>query len=166
MSLRSALLMSAGLLLGGCNVTTQLGVPCELVRAATPQERENGGLKFVPIYEKELVRGQDFISFGAVQCDDLICVRDASVAPSDNPEDVALGYCSKECIEGTTTGCEVTDSSVAQDLKDRMACRALLLDQATLDALRAADPDYYRATFGENTSPFFCAGRAPAAQGN
>lgn len=47
-----------------------------------------------------------------------------------------------------------------------MTCRALLLDQETLEALRAADENAYRQTFGENNSPFFCAGAPPTQQGN
>jgi hypothetical protein len=39
-----------------------------------------------------------------------------------------------------------------------MACRALLLDQKALDDLRRDDPVTYRATFGANNSPYFCAG--------
>ncbi|NRD51271.1 adventurous gliding motility lipoprotein CglD, partial [Corallococcus exiguus] len=53
-----------------------------------------------------------------------------------------------------------------EGLKERMTCRPLLLDQDTLDAIRIADESFYRRTFGENNSPYFCAGAVPAAQGN
>ena len=116
--------------------------------------------------------GQDFISFGSIECEDLICVRDAAFPRARNEDGTinggaeAKGYCSKACVEGSNA-CDVKDTSgVQEDLPGRMTCRALLLDQETLEALRAADENTYRQTFGENNSPFFCAGAPPAQQGN
>ncbi len=172
MSVRTALLMSAALFLGGCEVSSEIGKECTLVRKATAEESEaNGGRKFMPILQKEIALNQDVISFGSIQCEDLICVRDADFPPTmmANPEDPngepiinpnadAKGYCSKECVEGSSA-CEVKDTSgVLQGLPERMSCRSLLLDQATLEALRSANEARYRETFGENNSPFFCAG--------
>lgn len=167
MFVRSALFLSAVLLMGGCDVTTELGKPCRLVRKATADEQAQGPTKFVEIQEKDIAADQDFISFGALDCEDLICVRDDASPRSEDPQAVALGYCSKECVQGTTTGCEITRTvdDVQAGLKDRMTCRPLLLDQATLDAIRVADETYYRRTFGENNSPYFCAGATPATQG-
>ncbi|MBN9683850.1 MULTISPECIES: adventurous gliding motility lipoprotein CglC [unclassified Corallococcus] len=168
MFVRTALFLSAALMLGGCDVTTELGKPCQLVRRATDQEREAQGRKFVEIQEKDIAVDQDFISFGSLDCEDLICVRDDQSPRSDNPEAFALGYCSKECVQGTTTGCEITRTvgDVEEGLKERMTCRPLLLDQDTLDAIKIADEGFYRRTFGENNSPYFCAGAVAAAQGN
>lgn len=172
MSVRTALLMSAALFLGGCEVSSQIGKPCTLVRKATPEEKEQYGNDTMEILEKEIAPRQDFISFGSVQCEDLICVRDADFPRATNEDGTinleapAQGYCSKECVSGSTA-CEVKDTSdVQKDLPGRMTCRALLLDQDTLDALRSADEDFYRRTFGENNSPFFCAGAHVAQTGN
>jgi hypothetical protein len=171
MSVRTTLLISAALLLGGCEVSSQIGKPCNLVRKATPEEKEQLGQDTVAILEKEIAPNQDFISFGSVQCEDLICVRDAAFPRATNEDGTinqnapAQGYCSKECVEGSSA-CEVKDTSdVQKDLPGRMSCRALLLDQDTLEALRSADEAFYRRTFGENNSPFFCAGAPVASTG-
>ncbi len=165
MLVRTALMMSAALLLGGCEVASEIGKPCELVRKATPEESAaNNNSPTMPILEREIAPRQDFISFGSLHCEDLICVRDQDY-PRALKEDgtldemaPAMGYCTKPCVEGGSA-CEVTDTSnVNPDLPGRMSCRALLLDQDTLDALRSADEAFYRRTFGENNSPFFCAG--------
>ncbi|RKG58630.1 gliding motility protein [Corallococcus sp. AB011P] len=168
MFVRTALFLSAALMLGGCDVTTELGKPCQLVRRATAEEQEKQGRKFMEIQEKDIAVDQDFISFGSLDCEDLICVRDDLSPRSDTPEAFALGYCSKECVQGTTTGCEITRTvgDVPEGLKERMTCRPLLLDQDTLDAIKVADESFYRRTFGENNSPYFCAGAVPDAQGN
>ncbi|WP_241759527.1 adventurous gliding motility lipoprotein CglC [Pyxidicoccus parkwayensis] len=172
MSVRTALLMSAALFLGGCEVSSQIGKECTLVRKATPEEKAQTDHDTMPILEKEVAPRQDFISFGAVECEDLICVRDKDFPRATNEDGTinqnapALGYCSKECVEGSKA-CEVKDTSGVQaDLPARMSCRALLLDQDTLDALRSADEAFYRRTFGENNSPFFCAGAPVSAAGN
>lgn len=114
--------------------------------------------------EREIAAQQDFISFGSVNCEDLICVRDQDYPRALNEDGSlnenapAMGYCSKPCVEGGSS-CEVTDTDdVNPDLPRRMSCRPMLLDQDTLDALRSADEAFYRRTFGENNSPFFCAG--------
>ncbi|RKG91442.1 gliding motility protein [Corallococcus sp. CA053C] len=166
MFVRSALFMSAVLLLGGCEVTTELGKPCGLVRKATDSEAQTFGRDFMPIYEKDIAADQDFISFGSLDCEDLVCVRDDASARDPDPNAPALGYCSKECVEGTTSGCEVTNDEAVEGIKERMTCRPLLLDQATLEAIKIADEAFYRRTFGENNSPYFCAGATPQAQGN
>ncbi len=166
MSVRTALLMSATLLLGGCAVSSEIGKECLLVRKANPDVEEEKGLRFVVVKEKEVAPNQDFISFGSIECEDLVCVRDADFPRDPDQEAVAKGYCSKACVEGSTS-CEVKDTNgVVEGLKDRMTCRALLLDQETLEALRAADPTFYRQTFGDNNSPYFCAGTPSSQQGN
>jgi hypothetical protein len=40
---------------------------------------------------------------------------------------------------------------------DRYACRPLILDEATLAAIRQADPEKYQRYFGDTQSPYFCA---------
>ena len=60
----------------------------------------------------------------------------------------------------------VTDPEASESVKNRMSCRALLLDQEALDNLRQSDPNAYRSTFGDNNSPYFCAGTPKASGGN
>ena len=82
---------------------------------------------------------RDIVSFGGVDCSTRICVRDtAYVQPAG--EGAALGYCSMPC------------GACPQG----MTCRPLLLDEQTLAAIKAADPERYRRLFGETTTPYFC----------
>jgi hypothetical protein len=162
MSLRHAILLSAAVLLGGCEVTTELGRPCFLVRAATEAELKAGSTRAVRMKERDLTAGQDFISFGSAECDDLICVRDSAYVGSTDPNEDAQGYCSRDCVQGGSA-CTVTDTEVPAALRERMSCRALLMDNDALARLKAADPETYRKTFGENDSAYFCAGLPPEA---
>jgi hypothetical protein len=127
-------------------------------------------IQVVNIKEKDLVPGQDYIAFGATDCEDLVCIRDVESPPnpdydpnSDNKvrrNAPAQGYCSRACLQGSdASACEVTEAKPVEGVKERMDCRSLLLDQASLDALRASDPEAYRSTFGDTNSPFFCAGK-------
>jgi hypothetical protein len=165
MSLRHALLLSAAVLLGGCEVTTELGKPCFLVRKATEEELKAGSTRAVRLKESALTPGQDFISFGSAECEDLICVRDAAFQGSTNPDEDAQGYCSRDCVAGGSS-CTVTDTEVPAELRERMTCRALLMDNEALARLKASDPATYRATFGENDSAYFCAGEPPPSSQN
>jgi hypothetical protein len=170
MSARLALLVGAALLCGGCQVSSDIGKSCVLVRKATATELQEhpelGNTR--SIMESELHSGEDFISFGSVECEDLVCVRDAGYKPelaadADPTKVAATGYCSKACVaDPALNSCAVTSSEVEASLKERMTCRALLLDQKALDDLRANDPAAYHAMFGENNSPYFCAGALPA----
>lgn len=116
MSVRTALLMSATLLLGGCAVSSEIGKECTLVRKATDTEAAQYGRKFMPILEGEVASRQDFISFGSIECEDLVCVRDAAFPRALNEDGTinataeAKGYCSKACVEGSNA-CEVKDTS-------------------------------------------------------
>ncbi|WP_063640986.1 adventurous gliding motility lipoprotein CglC [Stigmatella aurantiaca] len=153
MSARLAVLLSAALLSSACEITTQLGQECLLIK----QDPNNPG-ESTAILEREILPGQDFISFGVTDCEDLVCVRDANFAADPNPDAQAKGYCSQDCVEGSgKSGCSVTDTSVAENIRNRITCRSLLLDQASLERLRQEDPVAYRRTFGENNSPYFCA---------
>ena len=91
MSARLALLVGAALLSGGCEVASDIGKSCVLVRKATDTEKAADGLPYEDILESELQTGQDFISFGSVECEDLVCVRDASFIPVAG-ETKAKGY--------------------------------------------------------------------------
>jgi hypothetical protein len=168
MTPRLSLLLSAVLLASGCSVTTQLGAECVLVRKATAQEETATGKKAISIKESELIAGQDYVSFGALDCDELelTCVRDANhPRESTNGDGEAKGYCSQACVADSSS-CEVLGDDVAPGLQGRpMTCRSLALDQASLEALKRSDPVAYRRTFGENSSAFFCAA-ALSAQPN
>jgi hypothetical protein len=171
MSARLALLVGAALVLGGCEIKSDIGKSCVLVRKATEQElKDHPELgKTRNMMESELRAGQDFISFGSVECEDLICVRDSDFAPelasdADRTKTAAKGYCSKACVDDTLqNSCVVTDPDAVASVKDRMACRALLLDQKALEDLKANDPVTYRNTFGDNNSPSFCAAQPVSA---
>ncbi len=152
MSPRLAFLVSAILLSSGCEVTSQLGKTCVLVKASST------GQPYDPVSLSDLQPGQDFISFGSLDCEDLICVLDRKAEPTTTEDGRVLGYCSQPCLETQTDSCTVTDESVDAALSERMTCRALLLDQQALDDLRRQDPVRYRQTFGDHNSPYFCAG--------
>lgn len=155
---RHAFLLSATFLLGGCSVVTELGMPCELVRRATEEELAAGMNRAVPVKEGELTPGQDFISFGSLGCEEQICVRDAANPPDhENPDKIALGYCSIPCIEGNS--CEVTHPDAPKELSDRMTCRRMMLDDEALNRLKVSNPEMYRRTFGNYENASFCAGR-------
>ncbi len=163
MSPRLVVLLSVALLAGGCDVTTQLGKQCVLVKKPSAEEQAQG-IRSKPVLEGEIATKQDFISFGATDCEDLICVRDAELPRNPDQNAPALGYCSQECVEGSST-CVVSGSDVDQALKDRMTCRSLILDQASLEQLKRDDPVAYRNTFGETNSPYFCAGKLSTLPG-
>ena len=160
MTPRLALLLSAVLLASGCSVSTQLGAECVLVRKATAEEETATGKKAISIKESELIPGQDYVSFGALDCDELelTCVRDSNYPRESATGDAdAKGYCSQACVESSST-CDVLGDNVAPGVQGRaMTCRSLALDPASLEALKRTDPVAYRRTFGENSSAFFCA---------
>jgi hypothetical protein len=158
MSSRLALLLSAVLLCGGCKGNSDIGRSCLLVK-------KGSGTESAPVVAGDLSEGQDFISFGALDCEDLICVKDADM-PLELVDGQVAGYCSKPCVQDELVDpCAVTYPGAIEAVKSRMSCRALLLDQKALDDLRQNDPDTYHATFGDNNSPYFCAG-APTSAGN
>ena len=85
----------------GCKASSQLGDECAMVKR---DPRVDGGRLYVTNGEIKVGATKDFISFGSIDCDDLICVRDADYAPPDggvlNPTETAKGYCSRSCIVG------------------------------------------------------------------
>jgi hypothetical protein len=176
MSPRLALLATTALLFIGCKVDSDIGVPCVLVK-----KNPDGGTTPANVEERDLSPGQDFISFGSVECDRFICVRDRAyvgtgdagtgdagtgdagtgdAGTGDAGTRAVYGYCSRPCVETQATACEVTNPAVTDpSLKGRMGCRPLLLDQEVLDQLKEREPALYEQTFGENASSHFCAGR-------
>jgi hypothetical protein len=170
MTPRLPILLSAVLLASGCSVTTQLGAECVLVRKATAEEEAATGRNSVSIKESELIAGQDYVSFGVLDCDELelTCVRDASHPRDTEPGSPAAagtdakGYCSQACV-ANSSACEVLSDNAAAGVQGRtMTCRSLALDPQSLENLKRTDPVTYRQTFGENSSAFFCAVALPA----
>jgi hypothetical protein len=156
MSARLALLVGAALLCGGCEVTSDTGKPCVLVKKAASGEGA------VPVSPNDIVRGQDFISFGAVECEDLVCVRTGGTPIETTGEGSAvqvLGYCSKAC-NANSTDCASTHPDTTEATRSSMSCRAILLDQLALTTLKREDPATYESIFGKNESPNYCASSA------
>ncbi|QRK04671.1 adventurous gliding motility lipoprotein CglD [Archangium violaceum] len=166
MSARLALLVGAALLCGGCEVPSDIGKPCVLVKKSTKE-----GEKSDPVTLEDIGEGdKDFISFGALDCEELVCVRDANSPIQTSGEGDGLrvlGYCSKACVPSDDgapqiqSPCAVNHPEASAEVKASMSCRPLLLDQQALDYMRANSPEEYRATFGENSSPYFCAASTP-----
>jgi hypothetical protein len=147
MSIRVLALIAAALVVAGCKPATDLNTPCRLVK------RNPDGGSPLPIAEKDVIAkvgaDKDFISFGTVECEDLVCVRDTGFKSDAGPDDPAFGYCSRSCVQGNT--CPSYDSSL-DDSADRLRCRALLLDAETLTQLanQGLNP-------GNVRDPYFCA---------
>jgi hypothetical protein len=160
-----------GLLLTGCKVETDLGNQCGMVKRDPTDTDGTDGYRSVPITEGDFPDGEpqgDLISFGALGCEDLVCVQDAAHRKwTGNPSEPLIGYCSRPCVVGSATGCtpqgEISNDT-DPDLK--MACRSLLLDSATMGRLCQADPDKCAQYFGNTTSPYFCARGEAAAEGD
>ena len=149
----------AVLVLVGCQDSTDLGkTPCNLVKKGA-----DGGPEGVIV--AELSAGKDFLSFGAVQCEDLVCVLDKQgvgavlAQAASNPavlSNPALGYCSRACAQGSSTTCTPQFENQQNDPSLAMSCQQLLLDQATIAEI-CKDPAKCQAYFDNNRSPFFCA---------
>jgi hypothetical protein len=179
MSARLALLMGAALLCGGCEVPSEIGMPCVLVKKSKTEQPKFDWVTLADIGDGK----RDFISFGSLDCEDMVCVRDANspivtkvveVGEGSDKQKVTMvmGYCSKSCVpsdSGTPQlqdPCPVNHPEASAEVKAGMSCRPLLLDQKTLDDLRANDPTTYRATFGDNVSPNFCASKTAPSTNN
>lgn len=151
----------ACLTLLACPPGTDRGKPCQMPR------RTDAGTTFLT--EKE-VRARtsttagnatrDFLSFGSLDCDDLLCVRDATFVSDAGENDVAEGYCSNPCDIGTACPSFNPDDDKRGDRQ--LSCRPLLLDEQTLEAINQ-DPAA-RRVLNNVKSPYFCArGNVPDA---
>lgn len=157
------LLLALVLLASGCRVQTDLGRQCVLVRrdpASSP-----GEVRAKALTEAEVPPGRDYISFGVTECEDFICVRDASyVVPANTPPTAeALGYCSRACEQqrgdspNLNTSCPAMEEAHNRDPALRLSCRALLLDPDTITAICNADRTLCERYFGDNRFSTFCA---------
>ncbi len=156
------LLGAAGL--SGCRDSTDLGRECFMVK-----KDPTGAQSSVRIKESEIGAGRDFISFGAAECDDFVCVRDANFQPKDIPAGADLstidakGYCSRGCEAPSGDTTSINDQCPAANPEDdkipalKLNCRALLLDTETLNLICREDPAQCQRIFGDTRTPYFCA---------
>lgn len=155
--LTAAAILACAPLVTGCKPATDLNTPCRLVK------RNPDGGSPLPVPERDVVAridaNKDFLSFGTVECEDLVCVRDTGFRPplTDGGTDggavdldaPAFGYCSRACAQGST--CPSQDPSMDNG-PNRLRCRALLLDAETL-----ADLNRQGLNPGNVRDPYFCA---------
>lgn len=131
----------------GCKPATDLNNQCFLVK------RNPDGGSPVTLKESEVRNAQaqnkDFIAVGSLDCDDLICVRDSFFVSDAGPDAPAIGYCSRQCVLGSSC-----PSANPDDDKGPKAlnCRSLLLSPETLALLSGGD-----GGFAGIRDPNFCA---------
>jgi hypothetical protein len=152
----AVLFLAALISLGACRVATDLGRPCTLVK-----KNPDGGSGSLAILEADLPVNKDFISFGATECEDLVCVRDAAVPKSNIPNATATGYCSRACVPNVSNGCPGANPDDDKDPNKKLGCRALLLDEQTLGVICTTQPATCQS-IGDTRSPFFCARAIPS----
>ncbi len=130
-----------------CKPVTDLNTTCLLVK------RNPDGGSPLNITEREVRNNagmnKDFIAVGSVECEDLICVRDANFSSDAGLDDPATGYCSRACAEGAA--CPSYDEKFDKG-PTALSCRALLLSAETLAVLKDDFPGV--------RDPYFCA-RSP-----
>ncbi|MHB8872139.1 MAG: adventurous gliding motility lipoprotein CglC [Myxococcaceae bacterium] len=153
---RSIFLALSMCALSACPVVTDLGATCRLVKK---DPADTTGKRSMPMVESEIKPGRDFISFGAVECDDLTCVRDSYYVkdPATKDTDPALGYCSRPCLQTAANACPAQNPADDSSALKRLSCRPLILDEATLNFICQTDPTTCRKYFGDTKSPYFCA---------
>jgi hypothetical protein len=154
-----AVAVVAALSMMACKADTDLGKPnCNLLKALP-----DGGATNVIV--GELSAGKDFLSFGSVECENLICVLDQNAVAvllaqaTANPavlNDPAQGYCSQACAQGNTSGCTPQYQDLQNDPTLVMSCRALVLDNDTIAEI-CKDPVKCAEYFNNSRSAFFCA---------
>jgi hypothetical protein len=150
-----------GVTLFACTSNTDLGAPCNMVKAV------DGGSGVALVTVGDLSAGKDFVSFGATECNDLICVVDQGSASEqlsqaqrdagsslDSP---AIGYCSTACVQGNNSTCTPQYNDLQDVPGDAMTCRELVLDPALINAICQANPVDCQNYFGSNRASFFCA---------
>jgi len=133
-----------------CRPATDLNKSCTLIRP-----NPDGG-KPLALLENEVQaaqgRNKNFIALGVVECEDLICVRDADFVSDAGPSGKAQGYCSSSCAQGSV--CSSYDPAFDRGALS-LNCRPLLLSPGALRALDAGD-------LGSVRDPYFCArGQTP-----
>jgi len=158
---RALLLIGPALVVAmlACSADTDLGKsPCHLLKAGP-----DGGP--VNVIVAELSAGKDFLSFGSVECEDLVCVLDyegvsaALAGATANPmglTEPATGYCSRPCAQGSTSSCTPQFADYQDQPALVMSCRALVLDNDTIAEI-CKNPELCQRYFNNTRSAFFCA---------
>jgi hypothetical protein len=145
--IRITIVFAALTVFSACKPKTDLNNKCSLVK------RNLDGGQPLPIAEADLkskkANNKDFLSFGTVECEDLLCVRDADFQSDAGPTEAAFGYCSKACQVGAV--CPSFDETLDKG-SSALSCRALLLDAETLARLKETG-----GLPGNITDPYFCA---------
>ena len=157
-----------GVTLFACTSSTDLGETCNPVKALP-----DGGVTYVLV--GDLSAGKDFISFGATECSDLVCVVDQELASQELSQaqrdaglslsSPAIGYCSTACVQGNDSTCSPQYNNQQNQPALAMTCRELLLDPALIAEI-CSSPAKCEEYFGSNRSSFFCARGAPADGGS
>ncbi len=164
--LLGAILLSTTLF--ACSTSTDLGQLCTPVKALP-----DGGVTDVLV--GDLSSGKDFVSFGATECSDLVCVVDQTLASQQLSEaqrdagnslsSPAVGYCSTACVQGNDGTCSPQYDNYQDQPALVMTCRELVLDPALIAEI-CQNPAKCEEYFGSNRSSFFCArGTAPDGGG-
>ena len=125
-----------------CKQPTDLGNECSMTKR---DPNVDGGRLFIKEGEIKVGANKDFISFGATDCENLVCVIDTDAPAGTDPNAPAVGYCSNRCPQGTE--CPSGDPADDLDPKKKLRCRALVLDEETLRSVN----------IGDLKSPYFCA---------
>ncbi len=120
--------------------------------------------KSAPILNSEIGPGQEYIAFGATECEHWVCVRDVDFPAGGDPGDPAQGYCSAPCIPDDGPSLPGGDTCVPENAADEdpaspnyLSCRSISVDTDLLAYYRERDPEGYRRNFGDSTTPFYCA---------
>ena len=153
--------------LAACSSNTELGKPCNMVKALP-----DGGVTAVVV--GDLSAGKDFVSFGATECEDLVCVVDQAAVSQQLSEaqrdagtslaSPATGYCSRACVQGNDSTCTPQYNDEQNIPGMAMTCRQLVLDPSIINEI-CKDPVKCQEFFGSNRSSFFCARGAPTDGG-
>lgn len=151
-----AVMVALSVALVGCRAATDNNRPCTL-------KKKGPDGTAVAITEGELRAktgfSKDFISFGVVECEDLICVRDSTFAGNADSTAPAMGYCSVGC--DPKNPCVSFDDAMDRDPNTKLGCRALMLDAVTLETVCPSNLQPGQVNWCKEVnnvkSPYFCA---------
>lgn len=122
----------------GCTTKGDLGANCRMTRSASTPEAPP-----TPVQESAVQNpALDYISFGAAECDNLVCLRTAGSTNPSNQDGEAIGYCSAPCV--TDADCDATGDGVEGSL----VCATVLPE---MSALAEDDPVLYDQIFSPGT---------------
>ena len=135
-----------------CSPGDGLGDPCLLVKKDPSDPTGNRSIT-IKEYEIKDLANTDIISFGAPECENLVCIRAANTPVSSSPTTTdASGFCSRACSENNLAGCNTGNAGI--DSGDPYACRSMALDAEALALIQQQHPELIPPGVD---SPFFCA---------